>query len=253
MPRLTVFSLALLAASCGTDTEANLSAEIGWRFDYADYTSGAAAEIRGCDNGDDRDITAVRVVAVDPDGQIQGFDTTYDCDDGIDARVPIRGVPAGLFELTVEALAGSTVLYRYRDPSFDFSTQSAQTLTLRAAVGELRFRPLVAGSFDCDPNVTQIEVQLFPFVDGTPEATPAVTFQTDAPCNGSFYRQIEITEIPAEPDEGSNGFVLQRYSVDARASSSTGLLACAVFDRAIPPGGASAVGGDETLTAGQCP
>lgn len=250
-PELAV--AVVLLTACGTDSEANVAAELGWRFDYADYTSDAPADLRGCDNADDAEVGAVRLVAVDPDGRVQGFDTTYSCAEGVDRRVPIRGIPAGLFDLTALALSGDVVLYRYEESGFDFSGGVARTLTLRAAVGELRFRPAIDGAFECDPEVAQIDVDLFALEDDGPAAEATLSFRTEEPCDGSFFRQIRIGEIPAVPNVGPSGFVLQRYRVQATASSESATLACVTFDRAIPPGSGAAVGGDENLTAAGCP
>ncbi len=252
--RHAAWCAGLVLVACGTDTEANLAAEIGWRFDYSDYTSGAPEDLRDCaNNAMGSAITTVRLVAVDPAGQVQGFDTRYPCAEGFGSRVPIRGVTAGLFDLTAEARSGERVLYRYEERNVDLTGGVSRTLTLQATVGELRFRPLVEGSFDCDPSITQIDVEFFPLEDGAPALTPAVSFRTDEPCTGSFYGEIEIDEIPAVPTTGPSGFVLQRYEVRVTAASESAPLACATFERAIPPGVASAVGGDENLTAAACP
>ncbi|MEL6546458.1 MAG: hypothetical protein AAFQ82_17660 [Myxococcota bacterium] len=246
--------LASVLLACGTDTEANVAAELGWSFDYADYTSSAPADLRNCDNGANSPITSVRLRAVDPEGQIQGFDTTYECDEGIDTLVQILGVPPALFDLTAEALAGSTVFYRLSLPNFDFSSAPSETLALQAAVGELRFRPSIEGLFDCNPSIVAFEVDLFALEAGVPASSASVSTRFETPCEGSFLAQLQLFDIPAIPQEGNNGFVLPRYEVSVRAVDGAGEpIACADFERAIPPGAASAVGGDEDLTAADCP
>ena len=80
---VTIFPLV----TCG-DSDEEVIARIGWRFNYADYTdSNTTPDWRGCDNHPDKDldfdappyraIEAVRVVLTDEAGLIPGMDKEF--------------------------------------------------------------------------------------------------------------------------------------------------------------------------------
>ncbi|MEM6731320.1 MAG: hypothetical protein AAF658_07170, partial [Myxococcota bacterium] len=117
MTRRFVPLIVVFAAACGTDNEANRVGDVGWVFDYRDWTSmGSTMDLRGCSNepagaggGAFDDIDSVQVTAVDPQGQIQGFDTTFDCSEGSGDTVPIQGVARAIFDVTFVARSAAGI------------------------------------------------------------------------------------------------------------------------------------------------
>ena len=254
LPYLVASTLIATAAACSSSESVDLNMlEIGWRFDYSDFTSSQPANIRGCDNADSAAVTAVEVTATDPNGTLPGFSIPFSCAEGDGMTTMILGVEEGEYEVTAEAtVSGDQVLYRLDATTIELDPAVPVTLTLRAAVGELRFMPDVDGVSDCSTAVDSISVELFEIIDGSPATALTTQRFIDEPCDGTDFAEIAVLEIPALPTSTTSGFLQTRYLVRAEADDLDNVrLGCAQIERDVPPGPSDAIGLSFTLDA--CP
>jgi hypothetical protein len=210
----TVLVCAVLGA-CGANPNANSVGEIGWAFDYRDWTNNnlnaAPSEPRDCANqpaanpGPAYDaIKKVRLLLEDPDGQIPGADVTFNCGEGYQGRVSIVGVTRAVYAMRLEALtATNEVVYLHEDPAFDLSAGVDELFTLKAAVGELDFNPTFAGSLSCAAGVQTLRYKLFQNGPNGPSTTPTLEGSVPA-CDSGLVTRLYIHDVPVAPTPGAN-------------------------------------------------
>lgn len=250
------FSVLLIFAGCGSDSESPTLVELQWSFDYSNYLMNASSELRGCENGSNSAVAAVSVSATDPNGVLEGFEATFSCSEG-DAsegsNATILSNEDGRYYVVAEGLVSGQALYRLERSDVRFARGELTALTLPAAVGEVVVRPDVSGVAACDGEVGVIQLDFFEIIDGTPAATSTTGRSFETPCDGAEFRDLEVYELPAVPTRNGNDFVERRYLVSAEATGSSGdRLGCASFERNLNPGPAIGVQ-SVLLTLSNCP
>ncbi len=259
--RALLAALLLSTAGCG-DSDGNVQAKVGWRFDYADYKDDtAAADLRDCSNAPAvareppySPIAKVRVALEDPEGQVPGSDEEHNCPLGIDGKlVPIAGLVRQLFTFTIEAkTAAGAVLYRYTQPEFDLGSYSEETYTLPTATGEIHFFPTFAGNLTCPPDVSSIAYTLYAEGASTPTMTGVQSPACESSGTGPQSRELVIREIPVVLTSSRATYNLYRLVLEARNSGGA-VLHCAVNGGRVVRLGDNALGGNESLQPGPCP
>ncbi len=263
----TLISLAI--AACGSDDTSNDVAEVGWSFNYRDFTNDAAPDdLRGCDNRPDggnaippyNAITKVRVLITDPAGQVPGMDQEYDCAQGIGGdRLPVRGLVLQEYALTIEAKnATGTVLYRIVKPTWDLTSFKSESFELPTATGEFHTFPRYDGALTCPAEIVTMRYALYSKnSDGTFATTPVASGVLSPACEQGFsgYTSLEliIREVPVTIANGTfqtyNAF---RMAVAALNGSDQVLYCATDTNRTVRPGNDS-LGGDLTmLSATSC-
>jgi hypothetical protein len=263
MRELVLLLFCVATVACGSETAEDV-AQIGWMFNYRDYTNTSKPDdMRGCDNQPANQIdqaydaiAAVHVAIVDPTGQVPGIDKEYDCSLGYgDKRVSIRGIVKQAYNLTVEArTASGVVLYATRLENYDLTTMQSDTYTLPTSTGELHFFPRYQGSLTCPSNVTQLRYSLFKKAAGNTDTNASVTGVADPACEQGLSRELYIRGIPVTIEAGtfqtSNDFKLKLEALD----SGNSVVYCGInSSRAVRPGNDS-LNSDESLNPGSsCP
>ena len=263
---LAAAALVLITA-CGPRTsDGDVSATIGWTFNFKDWTCAAGDmsaacldQIRTCANQGPttpsvpyNEITQVRIRLDDPQQQIQGMDQTYGCGVGqAGKRVEIRGMARQVYSLTIEGLTeGGAVFYRYFMPEFDLSIRADETFELPVAVGEVRFMPELTGVTFGDCPGADVTYAWGFYADAA-DATP-VASGVQAACSGSFADFLTMREIPVTPTpSGTGNWINSKYVMRITAVDSGGAVSHCVTNsaRVVNPGDNSPKN-DELLAAG---
>ncbi|MBI5511166.1 MAG: hypothetical protein HY903_20590 [Deltaproteobacteria bacterium] len=255
-------SLCSTLAACGTESAASI-AEIGWTFNYKDYTDSTKPDdLRGCNNqaaipdtsAPPYDaISKVHVLIKDPQGQVPGVDQEYDCGIGMDGRVPVRGIVRQTYSLTLEAKnAAGVVLYRFVEPKLDLTGFISTTYQMPTATGELAFYPTFPGADPCPSAVANILIQAsnndFPDLTTETLSQPAC----EQGFSGLQPRQIYLRALPVTIDTDTfktfNPFTL---TLKAQDSGNAALYCATVAARPVRPGNNS-LGGNVNLSS-SCP
>lgn len=265
-------SIVLGVASCGgTEEQAFLSAELGWRFDYKAWTEPDAPErMRACDNEPENnpgqpypDIAKVRVQFTDPDGQTRNYDQEFDCSLGAgDSRAPIRGLANIVYDLQLSALdADGTVLYSHAQEGLDLSNKLVEDYTLRAETGEVRvsfnYATETQPDFSCQDDVETLRVAAYALVDDEPVAEPSTEREVAECTDGVLPQQLYVRTLPTDPvATPAGGYKVTEYEIVAEGLDAQGnVVYCGADRRRIKPGNLEDSGnlsGGISLEAGAC-
>lgn len=246
--------------ACGTDTSANTVGTISWSFDYADYTSSTVTpDPRDCSNESAdpfadpyTDIADVRMVIVDPEGQVRGIDRTFDCSLGYNGEARITGIAREVFDITLEGVsADGTVLYSFFEAGVDFAEPYTGEKLLRTTVSEVQFTPTIDTNFSCVADVETFRYELFAIVDNQAESTATVSGTAPA-CDGGINTELLVRNIPVEPEPSNQSFIQTRYRLLISGLDGSGSPSrCGETTQAFRPGTGS-LEPSINLTAGGC-
>ncbi len=242
----TIFTVSLaIILGCGDRGASNVTTRLGWTLDYADWTQAGITQpdVRGCSNQPSDGgngtpypaVTQVHVQLMDASQQTAPIDAMFACDEGIGGqRVPLTNLEAETYVLKVTALASdNSALYAYHDNAFHPNTASVeQDITLRAAVGELRFFPRFGSQgLTCPNDVENISYKIISHSDLIAQGTMAA-------CRDGFANEINIRNIPVEPKPGANGsYIADQFDLLIEAKNSAGnVLYCNQSQRTVKPG-----------------
>lgn len=252
-------------AACG-EPVSNSSGGISWRFDYKNWKDTAAVEDpRGCDNQPVQGsgagysaITTVRMLIEDPEGKVPGMENDYPCADGAgDARVPLRGLAAHVFSLTLEAKnAEGRILYALPAEELDLAIFSEETFTVPTATGEIHFIPQYQGAGGyCPADLARVRYSVY----RDEGADPVLTGIQAIPCESDglgheLPTELSIREIPLVFEEESttlwNPF---RLVVEGLNTSDTVIFCVVNPSRNVRLGANADAWTSETLLPGACP
>jgi hypothetical protein len=271
-PAMPLFHRVLavaLCAACGGEEEANVSARIGWRFDYRDWTNTAAQPLMlGCDNAPGatdgpayEPITAVHVVIKDPALQVKGVDEDYDCAMGDGGLAEVKGLVKQAYVMSLEAKnARGQVIYRYAEAPIDLTTLVEQTFDLRTEVGELYLfarydNGSSFGSLACPEGVESLRYRMRMIKDGVPQDPATAEGEARACDELRNSEQVFIRNVPVAPEEGVGGaFLPTQYELTLEAlDAGDNVTHCAKDQRPLDPGDAKLDNSDLMLVAGECP
>lgn len=251
MKRLVVVPALSLLVACGADTTPLEVGEVGWTFNYNNWTRAGTSspdtdDLRECDNQPAsgaglepyHEVKKVRIYLEDLEGTTRGLDREYDCKSGYgDKRLGLVGVQKKIYKLLLEAKnAGGVTLYSYTEEELDLTQKVSETYELMAATGELRFTPTYSGSFDCNNNVTKFRYALYLKEASGFAATAAVSGEVTA-CDGGLNAELLIRNIPIDMENGSQ----TRYQLRVEAiDASSNVLFCKAEERPVLPSDANA-------------
>jgi len=237
---------------CGTDDNAGVVAEIGWRLNYQTWTVPdnveSVEDLRDCENQPDtnyaqpyRSIAAVGVKVEDALRQVEGMERDYDCSAGFGGkRIDVKGLIRQMYELTIEAKdEDGTVLYEHFEPELDLTTLHTKTYELRAATGELWTYPMLTGDITCPAGVDTVRWSLFREIEDAPGTfeTEATLTGSQSACTMSQFREVIIRRIPSYPVEGAEGgHTGTKYKVKLEVLTGTTVSYCTTVNRSIKPG-----------------
>lgn len=230
MRSVVAASLASLLMACADDS--SNTGEIGWQFDYRDFTDDQAVEdIRDCSNmpGSDavvpyQEISALRVSVRDPAQQVPGIDQQVDCSRGDNGRrFALVGLVHQTYELLLEAKADDgVVLYRHQDSNFDLTAEPITTVVLPTITGEIRFTPTFAGDLYCPATEpSSLRYSLYMKDDAGVISSAAVLTGTVSPAcvdDGFGNRQasdLVIRRIPTDVENTRQPYVEFRAVIEA--------------------------------------
>jgi hypothetical protein len=224
--------LASLLAACSDESSGG--SEIGWQLDYRDFTDDQAVEdIRDCSNAPSNDpevpydpISTVRVSVQDPAQQVPGIDQEVDCARGEGgSRFELVGLVRQSYELVLEAkTAAGVVLYRYRDPDFDLSSEVITTVVMPTVTGEIAFTPVYAGRPDytcpaAEPSTLRYTLYMKDDT-GAIGSEPVLAGTQSAVCADDGFgnrqaKELVIRQLPTNVQEGTRPYVELRAVIEA--------------------------------------
>jgi hypothetical protein len=238
-------------AACGADTEANIVAQVGWRFNYRDWSKPACAEsdsttctdddLRGCANtGPLPDvrlvydaIAEVRLRLENP--ALPTYDEKHPCGRGEnDGWISIKGIGRDVYTLTLSALAGDgTELYRHVREGFDLTTKPQERFELASVVGDI----LVDVAFPGDPLQCPQDAARLAYA-ATPAEADAALVEGTLACDDSAMNGFLIRNIPAQPEKtNAGGYEVLSYGIQIAGLSASGdVTYCGSGLRGVNPG-----------------